>query len=65
MLKDLVFLFVKSFNKYSTPDGLTTNGVQSIYADKKGQIWFGTWSGICIFNGSTISDAKELELWTK
>ncbi|MBK8635714.1 MAG: hypothetical protein IPN72_20005 [Saprospiraceae bacterium] len=34
------------FTNFTTENGLTTNGVQSIMEDHKGQLWFGTWQGI-------------------
>ncbi|MBK6698360.1 MAG: hypothetical protein IPG55_00375 [Saprospiraceae bacterium] len=30
------------FTQFTTDKGLTTNVVQSIYEDNKGQLWFGT-----------------------
>jgi ligand-binding sensor domain-containing protein len=39
--------------------------VQSILEDHKGQLWFGTWQGISIYDGQKIMNAKEKEPWTK
>jgi ligand-binding sensor domain-containing protein len=37
--------------------------VQSIFEDKKGQIWFGTWQGMSIYDGHTIMNAGDKEAW--
>ena len=55
----------KAFTKFTTEEGLTTNGVQSIYEDQEGRLWFGTWSGLSLYDGTSISDAKEKAPWTK
>ncbi|MCP9754924.1 regulator, partial [Lacihabitans sp. CCS-44] len=40
---------------YNTKEGLTSNAINTIYKDKKGELWFGTdTEGICKFNGKTF-----------
>ena len=36
---------------YSVKDGLPQHVVTYIMQDKKGQIWIGTWNGLCKFDG--------------
>ena len=36
---------------YYESDGLISNDVWSIAADKKGDIWIGSIDGVCVFNG--------------
>ncbi len=55
----------KTFTNYTEKNGLTTNGVLSISEDHKGQIWFGTWKGLSIFDGKVFSNAVLKEPWTK
>jgi len=52
------------FTLYITDDGLTSNLVLSIFEDNKGQLWFGTWQGLCIFDGEKFVNANEKEIWT-
>jgi ligand-binding sensor domain-containing protein len=55
----------KSFTNFTTRDGLNSNSIFSILEDKKGNIWFGTDKGVCIYNGnnfSSISSASANEL---
>ena len=40
---------------YTQQDGLSDNKISSITQDNKGNIWLGTASGICIFNGQKFS----------
>jgi ligand-binding sensor domain-containing protein len=54
-----------NFTQFTTQKGLTTNVVQSIYGDNKGQVWFGTWQGICVYDGQKMMNAKDKEPWTK
>jgi ligand-binding sensor domain-containing protein len=37
----------------------------TIYEDKKGQLWFSSWSGLSIYDGKSFSDAKDKEAWTQ
>ncbi len=53
-----------NFKQFTTENGLTTNVVQSIFEDNKGQFWYGTWQGLCIFDGEKFKDAKDKEPWT-
>ena len=41
----------KSFTRFTTNDGLSSNTILSILEDKKGNIWFGTGAGISRFDG--------------
>ena len=43
---------LKNWKTFTKKDGLIDNFVQSIAADKAGQIWIGTKSGVSVFNGS-------------
>jgi ligand-binding sensor domain-containing protein len=45
----------KSFIQFTKKDGLSSNIVYSILEDKTGSIWIGTDSGICRYDGKTIS----------
>jgi ligand-binding sensor domain-containing protein len=47
-----------NFTQFTTENGLTSNVVLSIMEDDKGQIWFGTWQGICIFDGEKFVNAN-------
>lgn len=40
-----------SLKRYDVADGLANSIVTSIYQDKKGFIWFGTWEGLSRFDG--------------
>src|SRR5215467_5016801 len=40
-----------SFRHYDVADGLAGSHVQCIYQDSKGYLWFGTWEGLCRFDG--------------
>ncbi|HOY13099.1 MAG TPA: two-component regulator propeller domain-containing protein [Saprospiraceae bacterium] len=54
----------KHFTNFTTENGLTTNGVQSIMEDHKGQLWFGTWQGMSIYDGQKFMNASKKEPWT-
>lgn len=43
-----------SWRSYTTPDGLAGSLVQAIATDSQGRTWFGTESGLSIWNGSTF-----------
>ncbi|MCB0509439.1 MAG: hypothetical protein KDC82_01665 [Bacteroidetes bacterium] len=49
---------------YTNEDCLRTNVVQSIFEDKNGFLWFGTWQGLCIFDGKDFVDARLKVAWT-
>lgn len=53
-----------NFTQYQKENGLTSNVVQTIFEDHKNQLWFGTWQGLCIFDGEKFVDAKLKEPWT-
>lgn len=40
---------------YTKDDGLPSNTVYSAVKDKDGFIWFGTWHGLCSFDGATFT----------
>lgn len=44
----------KSFQLFTTKDGLFTNGVFSIYEDKIGHIWFGVSGGVSRYDGKSF-----------
>lgn len=39
---------------YTTKDGLTDNWIYSLFVDKEDNLWIGTSSGICYFDGTTF-----------
>lgn len=41
---------------YYESDGLISNDVWSISADKKGDIWIGSIEGVCVFNGQEFTN---------
>jgi len=53
-----------NFKQFTTEDGLTSNVTQSIIEDSKGQVWFGSWQGLSIYDGKIIMNAKDKEPWT-
>uniref|UniRef100_UPI00359403C0 two-component regulator propeller domain-containing protein n=1 Tax=Aquiflexum sp. TaxID=1872584 RepID=UPI00359403C0 len=44
-----------SFEHLSEQDGLSHNRILSIYQDREGFIWFGTWEGLNRFDGYTFT----------
>jgi ligand-binding sensor domain-containing protein len=50
-----------NFTIYTTENGLTSNLVLSIFEDNKGQLWFGTWQGICIYDGEKFVNASKIK----
>ena len=44
----------KSFDYFTTNEGLSDNHILSIQEDKNGTIWFGTLNGVSCYNGKTI-----------
>lgn len=55
------------FTNFTTKEGLAGNDVTCIYEDKTGKIWFGTESGISVYNGKpkTTGQAGFLKFTTK
>ena len=53
-----------NFKQFTTEDGLTSNVTQSILEDNKGQVWFGSWQGLSIYDGEKFVNAKYKEPWT-
>lgn len=46
-----------SFQSYSMEDGLPSNGVLDVFQDRRGDVWFGTWSGLARFeSGKFLHD---------
>jgi ligand-binding sensor domain-containing protein len=45
----------KSFTQFTVKDGLSHNSVYSILEDRTGFIWIGTDSGLCRYDGKTIT----------
>lgn len=46
----------KSFQNFTTAEGLLNNEVTSIYEDKKGNIWFGVSGGASCYNGESFQN---------
>jgi ligand-binding sensor domain-containing protein len=46
----------KTFENFTTKEGLANNRVTSIYEDKKGDIWFGTEGGVSRYDGKTFQN---------
>jgi len=44
----------KNLTHYTTKDGLTSNVINTIYKDKRGELWFGTGTDVCKFNGKSF-----------
>ncbi len=44
----------KSFQNFTTKDGLPSNGVKKIYEDKAGNIWFATVGGASCYDGKSF-----------
>jgi len=40
----------KSFEYFTTNEGLSDNQIRSIQEDKNGKIWFGTARGVCVYD---------------
>jgi ligand-binding sensor domain-containing protein len=45
------FRYDTSLQSFTTDDGLTSNGVMCVVEDRAGELWFGTWEGVCRFDG--------------
>jgi ligand-binding sensor domain-containing protein len=48
----------KSFQQFTTTEGLADNRVTSIYEDKAGVIWFGTGNGLSRYDGKSFRNFK-------
>ncbi|WP_138990803.1 two-component regulator propeller domain-containing protein [Larkinella sp. C7] len=48
----------KSFQHFTTRDGLADNRVMSVYEDKAGIIWFGTGNGLSRYDGKSFRNFK-------
>jgi ligand-binding sensor domain-containing protein len=46
----------KTFQNFTTKDGLVNNEVTSIYEDKAGNIWFGVNGGVSRYNGKSFQN---------
>lgn len=55
----------KSFTNFTTKDGLSSNDVNAIIEDRKGNILLGTKSGICKYNGGKFSKYFESDSLSK
>ncbi len=49
----------ESFTTYTTKDGLASNNVRSVYADRRGRIWFGTAKGVSCYDGTAFRNFTE------
>src|SRR3972149_2633762 len=47
------------FQHYTIDDGLPQNFVDCILQDSRGFMWFGTWGGLCRFDGYTFKDYRQ------
>jgi ligand-binding sensor domain-containing protein len=48
----------KSFQNFTTKDGLPDNGVRAITEDKTGKLWIATADGPCFYDGKTFTVLK-------
>ena len=48
----------KSFQNFTTKDGLPNNDVNTIMEDKTGKLWFGTRGELCFYDGKTFTVLK-------
>lgn len=46
-------LFSQTFTNYTTADGLVSNSVNCVDVDANNDVWFGTQSGVSVFDGTT------------
>jgi ligand-binding sensor domain-containing protein len=46
----------KSFEYFTTNNGLASNQIRTIQEDKNGNIWFGTANGVCSYDGKTMKN---------
>lgn len=46
---------------FTTKDGLAQNAVRSIVKDKYGFMWFGTWNGLCRYDGYQIQTYRTID----
>ena len=50
----------ESFTTYTTKDGIAANNVRSVYADRRGRMWFGTRrGGVSCYDGTTFRNFTE------
>lgn len=47
-----------TITKYTTDDGLSTNGVTQLIFDQNKNLWIGTNGGLCIYNGQVLTAIK-------
>jgi len=48
------------FQYLTTNDGLAQNTVDCIFQDSKGFMWFGTWNGLCRYDGYTFKTYQKI-----
>lgn len=48
----------ETFTNFTVKDGLSSNVVYTVMEDKTGDIWFGTETGICRYDGKTFSTVR-------
>lgn len=48
----------KSFQNFTTKEGLASDSVTNIYEDKTGTIWFGTDNGVSLYDGKSFRNLK-------
>ncbi len=49
----------ESFTTYTTKDGLVSNNLRAVYADRRGRIWFGTAKGVSCDDGTAFRNFTE------
>ena len=54
LLSGVYYYNGKSFQNFTTKDGLPSNGVKKIYEDKAGNIWFATVGGASCYDGKSF-----------
>lgn len=48
----------KAMTNFTTKDGLPVDSVSAIYEDRAGMLWFGTYRGICTFDGKAFAPVR-------
>jgi ligand-binding sensor domain-containing protein/serine phosphatase RsbU (regulator of sigma subunit) len=52
--------YVKTFDHFTEEQGLNSDDIMSVYADREGRVWFGTnESGVCAYNGKEFISFKD------
>jgi ligand-binding sensor domain-containing protein len=54
LIPRLQFAYAQEFEQISTHQGLPHNVVSSLYQDREGYIWIGTYNGLCRYDGNKL-----------